>query len=624
MSCKNQTNIDKYEMDVLSEGLYQMDEASNISIFKNNMYFCSGNTIISVDFNDILNQKMVYKNDSDILALTVNIDGIWIALDNGKIIQCDTDGSILKEYILFEKETNIYNIVVDQGSALLFTEDIIDDYRRTIIYQYDFNEGKLINLSEDLLLGGYFVSGGFLSEEKLYLLYNNIPLSDYSTLIICDSTKILNTYKIKGPIFNGDYNTLRDSLIYSWNGNIYEYNLLEGESSIINVASENFVDKIFITGNNIVSWSDKSIPEEETSIKILIPDDSSLTINYKMSEIVKNYTSKTGNNVEIKFIPKENYLNKIRLRLLEQDSSFDLFFIQDVRENQILNSIINYDLYTPINTLPQLKDFVDDGCIDFVKHALSDKNGNMYGIPLYTAYSVLYLNDGGNKYFGNDKLSFDDIFNFGDSISIDTALFYDINTVYTMFDHLLSLIINQGVTNSSEEIIIQYLTLIKNLNDQNKLYSDKNFLIYEQSLFSVGGVANITKGVVSYPSLNDIDIPSSPVYLGELVNPKTNKSDLVGDFLSFIINEFLYDPHYTNGLIGSDLEKYKTLYGTNQFEDNVDNKSAFENMTILNSYPLLFDYSNFHSEIERILENDFDIEVVAKNITQTLKQWTLE
>ena len=139
MSCKNQTNIDKYEMDVLSEGLYQMDEASNISIFKNNMYFCSGNTIISVDFNDILNQKMVYKNDSDILALTVNIDGIWIALDNGKIIQCDTDGSILKEYILFEKETNIYNIVVDQGSALLFTEDIIDDYRRTIIYQYDFN-----------------------------------------------------------------------------------------------------------------------------------------------------------------------------------------------------------------------------------------------------------------------------------------------------------------------------------------------------------------------------------------------------------------------------------------------------------------------------------------------------
>lgn len=633
VSCGNEANKNKYEMDLLSEGLYKLEDATDVAIYKDSVFFYSRNTIISIDFNNISKTKTIYKSDSDISALTINATGVWAALTDGRIIKCDLNDSSSKEYKPFEEAINIYNLVVDNDSALLFTEKIVDDYRQTIIYEFNFNSGNLINLSEKFLPSGRYSSCGYLSGGRKYFLYNNVPVSDYSTLIICNSSKILNTYKIKGPIFNGDYNLLNDSLIYSLSGNLYEYNLLSEESSIISGSAENYIDKIFATGKNIIAWTKKasileviSVPDQENFIQILIPDDKSSTINYKMSEISKKYKSKTGTNIEIKLISVEGYLEKIRLKLLEQDDSFDLFFVQDIREDQILHSLMNYSLYIPINNISQLNEFCNNGCFDFIKDALSDKNGNIYGLPLYTAYSVLHLNPEGRKYFNSDRLSFEDIYKIIDLIPADTSLFYNINTAYTLFNHLLSSIINNGGIDSSEEIIQQYLSELKKLNDQNKLYGGKNYLFYDQSLFSIGGAADITKGVVSYPSLNNVDIETNPVYIGDLlvINKNTRKEKLVGDFLNFVINEYLYDPHYTNGLIGSDLEKYKTLFGANQFEDNTENKSAFENLNILNSYPILFDFTNYYSDIDSILEGNSDIGVVAKSITQTLKQWMLE
>ena len=633
-SCENNEEPDKYGMSRLEENVYQLENVEDITLKNDIFYYSVGDSIYSSNFSEIENDTVIIQSNTDITAIFAEEDIIWYACVDGSVGNYHLKTHEKIKYDIFSSNSDIECLVVNNGNLLMIKKELGEVYWETHVYLYDTTTKQLNKLTDTILPKGYYHSAGFIDNTKMYFISNNIPNSDFTTFIICDNKKIYTNKKIVGPFYNGEFNNRDNILYYIYSGNIYKYEIGTDNNSVIGAVKENLINKIFITQDNIITFNRKNsiievslIPHMEDTIKIIIPDDSGESvIYYKLTSIAEKYKIKTGKTLEIIPLEKRGYLDRIRLLLLNKDSSFDLFYIPDGRDEQILHTLINYNLYIPLDNLPTLKKFFDTDCYDYMKAALSDKNGNIFGIP-FTSFIMTVGYGSGIEKYRSDQFTFDTLYDVAHDILLrdNVAMFWSDNSARLIFEHLLSQLLEQNLPDCSEDKIKCYLELMLQLNNNNKL-TGKNYVFEISSLFSSlnDEARKITEDdVVTFPSIekNQKIVPCVNTEF-ILCSPNTNNIEMVDDFMTFLVENYVYDAHYFNGLIGKSLDKYSNAVGNNPFK-NI-NQEPYLHLDFPQAYTQMYHFDEFEDIFYQAINGSLDIDSAVNIIFDLMKKWVFE
>lgn len=140
--------------------------------------------------------------------------------------------------------------------------------------------------------------------------------------------------------------------------------------------------RMFLEGYNVIlaSVEDRRVyidrlVYDSMPLRILAPDHVHFWDRYE--EILLEYRTEYRRNVEVVDIPQEAWSEKLLLKLMAQDSDFDLYWIADPSADTVLASILDKNRYCPMSD-----DLFDKEGIPFGAVGMFRDEGNLYGFPM--------------------------------------------------------------------------------------------------------------------------------------------------------------------------------------------------------------------------------------------------
>ena len=342
--------------------------------------------------------------------------------------------------------------------------------------------------------------------------------------------------------------------------------------------SEHFfsINKMFYYSDNVISWSKSNdcfiitnLTSDKEPLKLITSDRTKSGFMYPL--IIDQFEAEYGYPVQIIEYPADVYNEKLRTKLLAGDSDFDIFFLNSPTKDNLLASILNHDLYEPLDNYTDIVNNFSQ-MYNGISTMMSNKD-KLFGVPYGIRASSLVVEDDFNQYG------------------------YTVPGKHWTYDDLWSLceeIVKSGERNASivldtTNLIVNYVQDAINQNNLDKAaltdllkaiikYNAAGISFEYNNLRTGGGESRYLispnyailnslledNNIPDYPEYGTISFPSysSKSYINldgcVFINKFSENKEVAADFLAVMTkSENIYNTNiYRFVMLGSDLTQY--------------------------------------------------------------------
>lgn len=575
-------------------GDFEADEKLPVAAYKNIAFVLSGNTLARIDFSTGERVDLV----SDTPAFAVGCDGSRFALVGSDFAALyDYDGKKLSE-IALEPEASLsyYGCAAVDGDRVVFNSSgkksdsifLWDTKSRKVselpstwqagargarvkslsfgadgvLYStFITNAGiaggdaasSVCDISEDRLISDFKLSasqdGGRIGSDGVYYYVEPYAASNgeswsYFISKVADDGRsstvaMISPETLKGP--GTDSNIIHDvhddsdflfhdsySLEYSDGSNFVVYNLTAGLLVAFNISDS-----------------------AENCLIALVPETSEQHwYSDAVKELAVQYASESGMQVLVNAIPKDEYDDRVRTKLLAGDDDFDVFFASGA----LLNSVLKNSAYYPLDEFEGLVNNFDTVLAEGVR-GLMTADAGLFGIVLRAEYwgCLRETQESGIP----DSWTIDDLFKFCDEIPAGKKVFGDRYMITRSVCNVIEdMIAKDG--SIDEKKFSEILSKLKEYNDKGVLCdgSADNYLTYGMLAFDGFNILGNDVGeyrTVVNPTMSGTNYLTVEVLM---VNRNSKNPESAAGFLELFTRPgYVYDNSGIKQVIGRDITK---------------------------------------------------------------------
>ncbi len=306
--------------------------------------------------------------------------------------------------------------------------------------------------------------------------------------------------------------------------------------------------QMILAGNNILMISPHThsvyvdaLQYAVKPLRILCPDSVDLYLH--LQEIIADFESEQGINVEIVQLPTENYEDKLFLRFLSFDKEFDLYYLPKISSAMSLYTILQNDQYYPLNEFPEIQAVLDnfpERLTDVIKD--DDK---VFGLPwnMFTYY--LEVNEELFEKYALDipesDWTFEDVWELCEIIRERDLPVTVFSTDMEIFAYMLKVWAQECNEDASslQTLLEQIISSQPYLAPKNAgAYGDKeNSLFFMSWQYHSGNYSKCDGKLIVFPRLTDTSPYQTILFEAVLVNPNTTQSENAAKLLSAICSD---------------------------------------------------------------------------------------
>ncbi len=588
------TSLDAILSDTTTVTLDRIDSKINdICIIDEYMYLISNDHLYSLCMqNNAVSSYEYYGN-----AIGAGSDSLYVSsLDNTEIYTISIDDfSISAKYTLQIPQESLIEInrIISIEDSLIIEAIYLNNsgYSESHIYELNTQSQTMVDHTEH-----------FKGNDD-YSLLKSMDIKDSSTIVFTSvaNTSFTNTI-LKSYTYDFNEKKLQDSFIFNFNFNSCSYNSLSDSYifsednycvkkydrssdtitalktfSTDDLGASQYIDKFICSGNFLFILKNSSdclislsTKINEESLNILASN--SLPLSLDIEKIIEQYEQTYNVPVYITYYDGAVYKDRLRTKLLSHDSDFDIMFINNPFDDNFLSSILEYELFYPLNSDSRIIENFDNmyvGISSMLQH-----NNNIFGVPFEINISTVLRYNTSSKYSIDFDWNLSDVWelceNLDKSASNNTTVF---SSPHIVSRFLVDMIQDQLYAGKLDETVIsRTLDTIKYYYDQKLLFCyNMNFeqLLNAESLLEfapnyfyqyvtmTSDLAFPEYGLVSYPSSNSSYAELNGI---SIINKYSNNIDRALDFVYIMTSaENIYSTG-TSGiykfiLLGKDLEK---------------------------------------------------------------------
>ncbi len=563
------------------------------------LYLLYSDKITVFDLTD--GKETIYCKSSSADAICVENEKVYTYSENDDMIYIFSNGTLEKNIQCNFNAKNIDSICVYKDNFILIANDTGKSYPESNLYYANLENESSKKLGrtycgEDSF--SHIVSADFKNENTIVILSyaksNGEVCKLYEYNVVED--KQLSHELLPFALAHAQYSPSENSFIgmrtveQIWKYDIETKETIELANRSDYEGYENkYGTKKFLLGAGCaVIWDGISNSVVITKLKsdkdplVIYTDNFS---HLRLSVVKEKFENKYGIPVQIvqygnigEEYDTEIYENKIKTKLLAEDSDFDIYLMDDPHDDNFLDSLLKKGAYVPLEEFEGVSNNFDnmyDGVRDMMSY-----EGHIFGIPLVLYIPHLVKVD--SEYADiigtvEDRIiSNEDIWKICEEISKrDTdkiACGYPNMLAYYFITPFVQVSMSNGKIDSDE--LAEILSNIKKYYDMDSLFFEYGLdpEIGFQRPIVFGGTYNLsalTGGVApgtvnEYPE-NGLAIRfayDNVIYqtISEimLANPYSDNQDAIEKFMELLTSEeIIYDMNiYMGALLGKDLSKY--------------------------------------------------------------------
>ena len=581
-------NSDKYKCDAIPEGIYYLeDEPVAVYPYDNKFYeatYYNGN--IGYREPETMEYHLLNTVGGEYVCdMYVDSTGIYTVGDH-VVYQIDFDGNIIDEIALPDFETFIsdysitanekyiaisYHYNTESGEKFKNVIYVIDrDTNEITTYDYKkFKDGdtleKILPTSKEnefILVGNYQVYTFDASNGKYDLLYDGV-----------------NAYEV-------DYSPKENRLYFihdilsSGSLELGSITLPEGEKNITRIleleylfpkikakveenggtAAAPWLYDVFYTESGFIVWEQYNHvmlvkPEKvnDTGEKITVlyrympPVTTMLQSNYEiefgwmsgaMTRMNRQFEVENKIAVNAKGYAHDKFVENLRLKLLAGDDDYDVVMLE--RADELLASIINYNLYLPLGTYDSISSGFDkyfDGVRDVMSY-----DGHIFGIPYYlTVEGFTSENDTIDKL--SPDYTLDDFWNFCEEFGSSRLMFCTTLTNQKPFYYIISSILEDGMKKGeiSRDTILECIETYMKYRKAGSLNLNPPGDGPLRIIGGIGGTLSSNFDERDYKGLRSLPTYDGKRYVNiesmAYINSKTKNTDFAVQYLSMLVSD---------------------------------------------------------------------------------------
>ena len=403
VACQTSNNIEKSEINLTDKViLTEKDTGEDIvdtAIYDGFGYMVGHKNIIR--YNLVSGEREVLSED---------IGNISICIEDNNIYTYNREENAVIRYSLSGEKDSKYPLPFEPFEAdrmIIYEDTIIISSRYVNENGYSESELYKLNLSSG---EGEKIDSGFKGKDSFSLIKgldfidkNTIMISSYATTSTINMIVKGYQFDIQNEKVNNEY-ILPYSSAYSYdeassgfyyinNGMVNKYDINSLNETIIGRIDKTlldidvyFIKKFFYSAQNAILWDSVNncfiivdLSLEIEPLRIILSDDVSFDLN--IEPIVDQFEAEYGCPVYITKYPQDTYKDKLRTKLLAADSDFDIYIVKDITSDNLLTSILNHNLYEPLDRYDKIIDNFSNmynGIREMMSH-----NQQVFAIPYY-------------------------------------------------------------------------------------------------------------------------------------------------------------------------------------------------------------------------------------------------
>ena len=602
-------NSDKYKCDAIPEGIYYLeDEPVAVYPYDNKFYQA---TYINGNIGYREPETMEYHllntvGEEYVCDMYVDSTGIYTVGDH-VVYHIDFDGNIIDEIALPDFETFIsdysitanekyiaicYHYNTESGAKFKNVIYVIDRNTNEITtYDYKkFKDGdtleKILPTSKEnefILVGNYQVYTFDASNGKYELLYDGVNAFeiDYSPkenrlYFIHDilSSSSLELGSITLP--EGEKNIARILELE------YLYPKIKAEvEENGGTAAGPWLYDVFYTESGFIVWEQSNHvmavkPEKvnDTGEKITVlyrympPVTTMLQSNYEtefgwmrgaMTRMNTQFEEENKIAVNANGYAHDKFVDNLRLKLLAGDDDYDVVMLEHADE--LLASILNYNLYLPLETYDSISSGFDkyfDGVRDVMSY-----NGHIFGIPYYLTVVGFASEDN-----TIDKLSpdytLDDFWKLCEEFGSSRLMFCTTLTNHKPFYYIISSILEDGMRKGdiSRDTILECIETYMKYRKAGSLNLNPPGNGPLRIIGGIGGTLSSNFDEREYKGLRSLPTYDGKRYFNiksmAYINSKTKNTDFAVQYLSMLVSDdyLAWITEYQKSYLAKDKDSY--------------------------------------------------------------------
>ncbi|MBR5366206.1 MAG: hypothetical protein IK132_08215 [Clostridia bacterium] len=528
---------------------------------------CSGETLIIAGESGVHTISLASGNDSKISdfscsAIDANGDELFCFGDD-KIHIMNLSGKDKEQYDLKAESfgvSKIDRIVGSKNYVVLFGYKTNSELLESKILLIDRMGSGITDLTDtmDRFNEINYVRGAdFVSDNQLLMIIKpSTNLSNEANVIIkydVEERSIIN----KDLLPHSSECCFCDGIVYYIeNENVRGFDYTDGSKTLIKRFTKEMIEekhgiewielnlKLAVIQDGILMASPyaktvliEKMEYNDKVLQILVPDD--VDFYWMNQEQIADVEQEKQINIEIKELPAEYFKEKLTLKYMEHDSSFDIILYPHVRSDMGLQSIINNKLYYPITENDETLSVMDDLPVSC---EIVEQKGSIFGLPWDFNYYFIDVNENlwmenGIPYPGED-LTIQNVWELCEYISHCEREIYVFNDMM----EIMAYMINQWIENDATNLDALY-EIIENCYKYTGILAPAVNGTYrtniENSLYNINWKHSIFDDV----NANNTKISKYPIYTDEspdyvnlssvlLINPYTEKVELAKHVIS--------------------------------------------------------------------------------------------
>lgn len=587
-SCKNNTSpSEEAESDYISDSNLELaqtvlDKApDSLAAYKNILFTLSDKSITRLDL--LSKEKTVLINDSPAIAIGCN--GSCIAtVSESKVSLYDYDGNLLSEAELDSGISGTSAAAVKDGAVIFNAAGEKGD----VLYLWNTDSGEVSLLPDSWKPGikdASVSSITVLSNGEALINYSfNHSWSGWNVMLIRydflhDSIISSNTYDEDFDLSygcfdtNGDlyyvsksYADISDAVCFismqsedGTSGNVFYLD----SKKLTKMSSNDNIRAIYTDGSNHVLFDSDS----NTVITAGVDDELAPIIilgleSGEFSDIIPLFTAETGRQVKTINYPEEEYNDRLRTKLLANESDFDLFIADDT----VLRSILENSAFEPLDGCENVVSNFDNVLASGVRGMMTYKD-SLFGVPLYAGFCTSFMF--AEEYDLLKDWTVSDMFDAADGLPEGKKLFIDRYLLTPVTQNYIQDMISKDGAIDKEELTAFYEKL-KSYNDRGILCDgDAEYILtYGGTQLHPNSLAYAYNSTGAEDSKN-IKAPTRSgityidIFDTMLMNRSSENKDAAAEFLDILTSEkSVYNNRNFNIFIGKDIGKnsyYKQL-----------------------------------------------------------------
>ena len=597
----------RYACDAIPEGIYYFeDEPDVVYPYGNKFYEASYNTgNVGYREPESMEYHLLYNVGDAADDIYVDESGIY-TVGGHVVYHIDFDGNVIEKTELPEFE------VVQDGYCIAASENYI-----TVCYRYVKENGKDFENKIYVIdrKTNEITQYDYQKSQDNDTLGRIIPTSNGGKFVVIGTSQAYNFDAATGKIellyeransHSNDYSK-NDNCLYffekymSGEINFGRTQLPDGEKTIVRStdseyfypeikalvedagreAKENWFSGIFYTESGYILWDKlnkvicvftEKVNNTGEEITVLYRNSPSTVetalpdyeiefgwMNGAMSRMNTQFEEENKIAVNAKGYAHDKFVDNLRVKLLAGDDDYDVVMLEHADE--LLASILNYNLYLPLETYDSISSGFDkyfDGVRDVMSY-----DGHIFGIPYYL--TVEGFTSENNTI---DKLSpdytLDDFWNFCEESGSSRIMFCTTLTNHKPFYYIISSILEDGMKKGdiSRDTLLECIETYMKYRKAGSLNLNPPGDGPLRIIGGIGGTLSSNFDERDYKGLRSLPTYDGKRYVNiesmAYINSKTKNTDLDVQYLSMLVSDdyLAWITEYQKSYLAKDKDSY--------------------------------------------------------------------